>query len=96
MVTAIVLINTAQGCTAAVAQALIELPGIAEAYSVAGSYDLVAIARVGDHEKLADLVTGQVQKVPGIEATNTLIAFRAYSQRDLEAMWDIGNEEVIR
>jgi DNA-binding Lrp family transcriptional regulator len=94
MVTAIVLINTAQGCTAEVAQSLIDLPGISEAYSVAGSYDLVAIARVPDHEKLADLVAGQVQKVPGIEATNTLIAFRAYSRRDLEAMWDIGNEPI--
>ena len=57
-------------------------------------YDLVAVARVRDHETLADLVAGHVQKVPGIEATNTLIAFRAYSQRDLEAMWDIGNEEL--
>ena len=94
MVTAIVLINTAQGCTADVAQALIDLPGITEAYSIAGSYDLVAIARVLDHERLADLVAGRVQKVPGIKATNTLIAFRAYSRRDLEAMWDIGNEPV--
>ena len=94
MVTAIVLINTGQGCAADVAQALIDLPGITEAYSIAGSYDLVAIARVRDHEMLADLVAGQVQKVPGIKATNTLIAFRAYSRRDLEAMWDIGNEEA--
>jgi hypothetical protein len=30
-----------------------------------------------------------------IEATNTLIAFRAYSQRDLEAMGNIGNEKAI-
>ena len=96
MVTAIVLINTAQGRTQDVAQALMDLPGISEAYSVAGSYDLVAIARVRDHEELADLVAGQVQKIPGIEATNTLIAFRAYSRRDLEAMWDLGNEEPIR
>jgi DNA-binding Lrp family transcriptional regulator len=96
MITAIVLINTAQGCTAEVAQTLIGFPGITEAYSVAGSYDLVAIVRVGDHEKLADLIAGQVQKVHGIQATNTLIAFRAYSQRDLEAMWDIGNETPIR
>ncbi|MGA3025789.1 MAG: Lrp/AsnC ligand binding domain-containing protein [Bryobacteraceae bacterium] len=93
MVTAIVLINTAQGSTPEVAQALIDLPGIAEAYSVAGSYDLVAVARVRDHETLADLVTGRVQGIPGIKTTNTLIAFRAYSQRDLEAMWDIGNAE---
>jgi DNA-binding Lrp family transcriptional regulator len=96
MVTAIVLISTTQGRTPEVAQALIGLPGITEAYSVAGSYDLVAIARVRDHEELADLVAVRVQKIPGIEATNTLIAFRAYSQRDLEAMWDIGNEELRR
>ena len=96
MVTAIVLINTAQGSAAEVAQRLIDLPGIAEAYSVAGSYDLVAIARVRDHEELADLVAGRVQKITGIQVTNTLIAFRAYSRRDLEAMWDIGTTDAMR
>lgn len=96
MITAIVLINTAQGRTPEVAQALIGLPGVTEAYSVAGPYDLVAIARVRHHDDLAELVTGHVQNIPGIQATNTLIAFRAYSQRDLEAMWDIGNEEAAQ
>jgi DNA-binding Lrp family transcriptional regulator len=96
MITAMVLINTAQGRTAEVAQALIALPGISEAYSVAGAYDLVAVARVRHHEALAELISGRVQNIPGIQATNTLIAFRAYSQRDLEAMWDVGNEELAR
>jgi DNA-binding Lrp family transcriptional regulator len=95
MVTAIVLINTAQGRTPEVAQALIDLPGVSEAYSVAGTHDLVAIVRVQSHEELADLVAGRVQSVPGIVATNTLIAFRAYCRRDLEAMWDIGNDEPV-
>jgi DNA-binding Lrp family transcriptional regulator len=95
MITAIVLINTAQGCTPDVAQALINLPGVSEAYSVAGPYDLVAIARVRQHDDLADLVSGRIQKISGIEATNTLIAFRAYSRRDLEAMWDIGNVQPV-
>lgn len=93
MITAIVLIKTARGRTPDVAQALIEMPGIAEAYSVAGPYDLVAIARVRHHDDLADLVAARVQSLDGIEETSTLIAFRAYSQRDLEAMWDVGNEE---
>jgi DNA-binding Lrp family transcriptional regulator len=93
VITAIVLINTAQGRTPDVAQALLELPGVTEAYSVAGPYDLVAMVRVRQHEDLADLVSGRIQKVPGIEETNTLIAFQAYSRRSLEAMWDIGNEE---
>ena len=94
MVTAIILIKTAQGRTPEVAQALLDLSGITEAYSVAGSWDLVAIARVRRHDELADLVTGKVQKIGGIEDTNTLIAFQAYSLRSLEAMWDIGNEET--
>jgi DNA-binding Lrp family transcriptional regulator len=93
MITAIVLINTEQGRTPEVAQALIDLPGVSEAYSVAGAYDLVAIARVRHHDDLAALVSGRIQKLPGIKTTNTLIAFQAYSQRDLEAMWDIGNDE---
>lgn len=93
MVTAIILINVEQGHVAEVAEKLIQLPGIAETYSVAGSYDLVAIARVHQHEALADLVALHLQKIPGITSTNTLIAFRAYSQRDLAAMWDIGFEE---
>ena len=52
MITAIILINTAQGQVPEVAQALLKLPGITEAYSVAGPYDLVAIARVRVHEEL--------------------------------------------
>ncbi len=95
MITAIVLINTAQGQVPEVAQALIDLPGVTEAYSVAGPYDLVAIVRVRHHDDLADLVSGHVQKIPGIETTNTLIAFQAYSRHDLEAMWDIGNEGQV-
>ena len=96
MITAIILINTEQGRTPEVAQALVELPGVSEAYSVAGSYDLVVIVRVREHEELADLVSGRVQKVPGIEDTNTLIAFQTYSQRLLEGMWDIGNQELTK
>jgi DNA-binding Lrp family transcriptional regulator len=92
MITAIVLINTAQGQVPEVAQALISLPGVAEAYSVAGPYDLVAILRVRRQEELADVVSSHIQKIPGIVATNTLIAFQAFSRHDLEAMWDIGNE----
>jgi len=94
MISAIVLINVEQGRVPEVAQALIGLKGVTEAYSVAGPYDLVAIARVQQHEELEELVAGHVQRIPGIESTNTLIAFRAYSQRDLEALWDIGNEEL--
>ncbi len=96
MVTAIILINVQQGHVPQVADALMNLPGIAEAYSVAGPFDLVAVARLPRHDQLADLVASQLQRIPGIEKTNTLIAFRSYSQRDLAAMWEIGFEEPAK
>ncbi len=94
MVTAIILIDAEQSQAPDVAQSLIALDGIAEVYSVAGQHDLVAVARVHHHDDLAELVTASVQKIPGIKGTNTLIAFRAYSRRNLEALWDFTGEQA--
>lgn len=89
MVTALVLLNVEREQIHRVAEQLAELPGISEVYSVAGRYDLVAVIRVKANEALADLVTGKIRGVRGIQATETLIAFRAYSRHDLEAMFSI-------
>jgi DNA-binding Lrp family transcriptional regulator len=89
MVTALVLLNVERAQIHQVAEQLAELPGISEVYSVAGRYDLVAVIRVKANEALADLVTGKIRKVNGIQATETLIAFRAYSRHDLEAMFSV-------
>ena len=91
MITAFVLLTVEPGRVKSLADELLEVPGIAEVYSVAGTYDLVAIARVRAHEDLADLVTAHVAGLTGIIRTDTLIAFRAFSKRDLEMLWDIGN-----
>ncbi|MGQ9455389.1 MAG: Lrp/AsnC family transcriptional regulator [Armatimonadota bacterium] len=93
MVTAIVLIEGERDKLPETAEALADVPGVAEVYSVAGQYDLVAIIRVKKHEELADIVTKKLLKMDGIARTNTLIAFKSYSQRDLERMWEIGLEE---
>jgi DNA-binding Lrp family transcriptional regulator len=90
MVTSFVLINSAPGRTAALAETLAELADVAEVYSVAGEFDLVAIVRVRHHEDLADVVTKEIARLDGIVRTRTLIAFRAYSRHDLDAMWGIG------
>lgn len=93
MVTAIVLIEGERDKLPETAEALADVPGVAEVYSVAGQYDLVAIIRVKNHEELADIVTKKLLKMGGIVRTNTLIAFKTYSRRDLERMWEIGLEE---
>jgi DNA-binding Lrp family transcriptional regulator len=90
MVTAFVLIDSEPTRTAALAEELADLPEVAEVYSVAGEHDLVAIIRVRHHDDLADVVTRHVAALEGIKRTRTLIAFRAYSHRDLDAMWSIG------
>jgi DNA-binding Lrp family transcriptional regulator len=76
-----------------VAQKLVEMKGVAEVYSVGGRYDLVAIIRVNSNEKMADLITNQMLSLSGIENSETLIAFRAFSKHDLESMFSIGLEE---
>ncbi len=93
MVNAIVLINTRHGAINDVAETLAAMDGISEVYSVGGSVDVVAIVRVRDNEAIADLVTQKMVTIDGIEHTETMIAFKAYSRHDLEAVFSIGLEQ---
>lgn len=92
MITAIVNINAAVDRIPEVAEAIAALEGVSEVYSVAGDVDLVAIVRVRHHEHLADVIAGRLNKVDGVLATQTLIAFRAYSRHDLESTFSLGVE----
>jgi DNA-binding Lrp family transcriptional regulator len=93
MVSAVILLVVESSRINEVAEQLVELPGITEVYSVAGQYDLVAIARVRDNEAIATAVTNRMLKIDGIVRTETLIAFRAYSRYNLERMFTVGLEE---
>jgi DNA-binding Lrp family transcriptional regulator len=89
---AFVLIRTARGRVTEVAEALADLRGVSEVYSVTGRFDLVAVLRVRTADDMADLVTGPLAHVEGVERTETLTAFRAYSRHDLEAAFSLGLE----
>lgn len=93
MITAIVLVRVAVDRIPEVAQALADLPGVSEVYSVAGDVDLVVMVRVREHDALADVIAGTVNKVPGVLETRTHIAFRAYSRHDLEAAFSLGTQD---
>lgn len=93
MITAIVNINAAVDRIPEVAQAIADLDGVSEVYSVAGDVDLVAMVRVRRHEELADVIAGRLNKVTGVLATQTLIAFQSYSKHDLEATFSLGLED---
>ena len=59
---------------------------------MAGDVDLVVIVRVRHHDDLADVVTRHISNLPGIVETRTMIAFKAFSQHDLDAMFSLGAE----
>ena len=65
------------------------ISGVAEAYSVTGDWDFVAIVRVRRHEELAGVVTGQVGQLAGVTRTQTMVAFEAFSRHDLEALFSV-------
>ncbi len=90
MVTAIILINVERPRLRSVADDLLAIDGVTEVYSVAGPFDMVAIVRVKEHEQLSDLVTEKIGGLEGIQDTETLISFRAFSKKDLGMLWDIG------
>ena len=90
MVNAIVLVETKHGMINKVAETLAEIPEISEVYSVGGSVDVIAIIRVQNNEDISNVVTEVMVHIDGIERTETMIAFKAYSRHDLEAVFSIG------
>jgi DNA-binding Lrp family transcriptional regulator len=95
VLTAIVLVSTEVDRIPEVAEAIAEIPGVSEVYSVTGDVDLIAMVRVREHDELAEVIAGTLNKVPGVLGTQTHIAFRAYSRHDLEAAFALGLEDGI-
>ena len=93
MITAIVLIKADMGSIPEVGEAIAQLEGVSEVYSITGEYDLVAMVRVHRHDDLAEVIPGRLNKTPGVLATETHIAVRTYSRHDLEAAFSLGMAE---
>ena len=91
MITAIVLVKTDVDRVHEVAQAIADLPAVTEVYSVTGEFDLVALVRVREHDQLADVIPGGLNRVDGVQSTETHIAFRTYSRHDLESAFSLGD-----
>jgi DNA-binding Lrp family transcriptional regulator len=87
---AIVLIEAEREAMPTLGGALADVDGVAEAWSVTGDWDFVAMLRVRSAEEIAEVVTGRLARVPGIRRTQTMVAFEVFSQHDLEALFSIG------
>lgn len=90
MITAIVQIRCSRDLIPQTAEAVAELPGVAEVYSVSGEWDLMAIVKVKEYDQIAQVVTENLVRIPGIVRTNTISAFRVYSRTDREAGFTLG------
>ena len=90
MITAIVMVSVDSSRIPEVAQQIADLDGVSEVYSVAGDVDLIALVRVREFDQIAEVIAGRLSKVDGVLHTDTHIAFRAYSQHDLDAAFSIG------
>lgn len=90
LTTAIVQIDVEADRIPEAAEAIVNIDGVTEVYSITGDWDLLAMVRVSDHEKLADIIPNRISKVDGVIRTETQLAFRAYSRHDLEAAFSLG------
>jgi DNA-binding Lrp family transcriptional regulator len=88
---AVVLIEAERTALPTLGGRLADLDGVAEAYSVTGEWDFVAIVRVREQQQLASVVTESIGQVEGVTRTHTMVAFEVFSQHDLEALFDIGS-----
>ncbi len=90
MVTALVMIKAETSRIPELANQIAEMAGVQEVFSVAGRHDLVAIVKVAKNDDLADVISDKMRHLEGIVETETMIAFRAYSKKELEAGFELG------
>ncbi|MEM7049830.1 MAG: Lrp/AsnC ligand binding domain-containing protein [Acidobacteriota bacterium] len=92
MMTAFVLLNVERDKVNDVANRLADLEGVGEVHSVAGRWDLIAILRVPDNTRLAELVTSKIRSLEGITHSETLTGFKVISRHDLERLFSLAPE----
>jgi len=93
MLTAFILVKSTREGLSHLGAELADVDGIAEVYTVTGDWDFIAIARVREHDQLAQVVTKHLTKLSDIERTQTMVAFQQFSAHDLEAMFGLGLED---
>jgi len=90
MIHAVVLIGADRSALSTLGGELADIEGVAEAYSVTGEWDFVAILRLREHDELAQVVTSRIAGLSGVKRTQTMVAFEVYSRHDLEALFSVG------
>ena len=61
------------------ANAVESVEQVSEVYSISGQYDLIMKFHLDDEVDIGRFVTSQVQTLPGVKDTFTLITFKAFT-----------------
>lgn len=70
---AIILIQTEIGSESKVLEDLMKIPEVKEAYIVYGTYDVVVKIETDTLERIREIVTNRIRKLPDIRTTVTMI-----------------------
>ncbi len=79
MKAAFVLVRCELGRLGEVASAIVELDGVSEVHSITGEWDLLVKLYAADYDAFGDLIPSQLQRIPGIRQTDTMLAFQAFT-----------------
>ena len=82
MNTAILLLKIDHRKVTGTAEAILDIAGVSEVYSVSGCYDLLVMVKCESLDRIESLITDQLLKLDGIMDSETMFAFRSYDKRE--------------
>lgn len=82
MPTAIVMLKIDHRKVTGTAEKLLEIPDVAEVYSISGRFDLMAMVRSESVDRIEFVITDQILRTEGVVDSETMFAFRSIDKRD--------------
>jgi len=82
MPTAIILLKIDHRKVTGTAEAILDITGVSEVYSVSGRFDLLVVIKCESIDLIEALITDQLLKIDGIVDSETMFAFRSYDKRE--------------
>lgn len=76
-----------------VVKLLANIPEIVECHFTTGPYTMLVKLYARDNEQLMDLINGQLQEIPGVSTTETLISLEQSIKRDIPVHFEENENE---
>ncbi len=80
--TAVILIDAERSAMTTLGEELAKIDAVETVYGVTGEWDFVALMRLDTHAELRHVLADQIQTLPGVARTQTLVALDRYTGDD--------------